>query len=317
MRALVSIWLTALALVLATGPATAVPSLGPAGAQLPVPNNYFAGTFNQLADPDGDPPGTNDWSCKPSARHPNPVVLVHGGFANRQLDWGVYGPVLHNAGYCTFALNWGVQAGVPKPFSGIAGLSSIEAVGVPELSAFVRKVLATTHASKVDLVSHSLGSLVTGYFIRYGGGHTVVDKSVSIAGIYQGVAIPQEVIDASPLTRGGNCALCREPAAGSAFIKKLNAGGTPYVPGVEYTNIATRYDEMAVPYTSGLVPGKPGQQVTNIVVQDSCAQDYSEHQAIAGSHRTTVMVRNALDPEHPQRVPCELVLPSVGSTPGR
>ena len=36
--------------------------------------------------------------------------------------------------------------------------------------------------------------------------------------------------------------------AGAAF-------GSPLVKGVEYTNIVTRYDQLAVPYTSGLYPG--------------------------------------------------------------
>src|SRR5699024_11849574 len=31
--------------------------------------------------------------------------------------------------------------------------------------------------------------------------------------------------------------------AGSEFITRMHEGGSPYVPGIEYTNISTRHDE--------------------------------------------------------------------------
>jgi len=33
------------------------------------------------------PPGANDFSCKPPARHPYPVVIVHGTFGNMGVLW--------------------------------------------------------------------------------------------------------------------------------------------------------------------------------------------------------------------------------------
>ena len=98
-----------------------------------------------------------------------------------------------------------------------------------------------------------------------------------------------------------------ELLAGSAFYAKLRSGGTPAVKGITYTNIVTKYDELVVPYTSGIQAG-----MRNIVVQDQCALDFSEHFEIAADPIAAADVLNALDPAHPRPVPCRLVLPFVG-----
>ena len=51
----------------------------------------------------------------------------------------------------------------------------------------------------------------------------------------------------------------------------------------------------------------------NIVVQDTCGQDFSDHLAIAGSRRAAYFALNALDPQHPRAVPCYVVPPFTGS----
>src|SRR5437879_8419484 len=40
------------------------------------------------------PPGANDWSCRPTALHPYPVVLVHGTFGDMTVSWNLISPVL-------------------------------------------------------------------------------------------------------------------------------------------------------------------------------------------------------------------------------
>jgi len=71
------------------------------------------------------------------------------------------------------------------------------------------------------------------------------------------------------------CGSCPEFARGSDFLRKLNEGGAA-VPGVSYTMLMTRYDELVWPYTSGHLDG-----ATNIVVQDQCRTDFSEHAELA------------------------------------
>lgn len=311
MRKLLGAWCAAVLVVLgavAGGPAAAAPS-----DKLPENYNFFGGIPYELAHPGGDLPGSNDWNCQPSPEHPRPVILVHGTGGAKTTNWGAYVPMLRNRGYCVFALTYGALPGLPWPFTAIGGMDRQE-VSAAQLARFVDKVRASTGASTVDLVGHSQGTYMPTYYLKYLGGADKVTNYVSLAPLWRGTG------DIGPMGKMFGemnvpmpmCVGCGGMLPGSAMNKKIWAGGSPYVKGVAYTNIATRYDEAVMPYTAGLVPGRAGEKVTNIVVQDTCAQDYSDHMAIAGSRRAAYMVLNALDPDHPVAVPCTFVPPFTG-----
>ena len=103
-----------------------------------------------LAKEGTPPPGANV-PCDPKARHPYPVVLVHGTFETMDQNWAVLSPRLKEKGYCVFALNYGNR-----------GLGRI-GQSAHELDRFVDRVLAYTGARKVSLVGHSQGGMMPRY----------------------------------------------------------------------------------------------------------------------------------------------------------
>ncbi|MGW1071261.1 esterase/lipase family protein [Streptomyces sp. NPDC002537] len=246
--------------------------------------------------------GWNNWSCKPSAAHPNPVVLAHGTFANSWDNWLVLAPYLVKRGYCVYSLDYGQKAGVPL----VNGLGPItESAG--QLSAFVDKVRQSTGAEKVDLVGHSQGGgALPRYYLKFLGGAAKVDKLVGIAPSNHGTTASglSRLIDIVPGARKVvSLAMpgVEDQLVGSEFMKKLNAGGDT-VPGVKYTVLATKYDEVVTPYKTQFLSGP---DVRNVVLQDLCKWDISEHAAI-GTIDTIAFheVANTLDPAHATPTTC-------------
>jgi len=66
-------------------------------------DNFIQPFFGSLVQPRLAPAGANDWSCKPSAEHPNPVILVHGTLENAYDNRAAMAPALKRDGYCVFA----------------------------------------------------------------------------------------------------------------------------------------------------------------------------------------------------------------------
>jgi len=74
------------------------------------------------------------------------------------------------------------------------------------------------------------------------------------------------------------------------------------VPGVQYTVLATKYDEVVTPYRSQFLSGS---NVRNVLLQDLCPVDLSEHAAIGLLDRIAFHeVANALDPAHATPTTC-------------
>jgi len=249
--------------------------------------------------------GWNDYSCKPSADHPRPVVLVHGTLANSVDNWLALAPYLEDRGYCVFSFDYGQLSGVPVFY----GLGPIDK-SAEQLSAHVDKVLAATGAAKVDLVGHSQGGMMPRYYLKFLGGAAKVNALVGIAPDNHGTDLDgftkllPYFPGAADLISASTPGLA-DQIVGSAFLTKLNAGGDT-VPGVHYTVIATKYDEVVTPYSSQFLSGS---DVHNVLLQNLCSVDLSEHALIGLTDRVAFHeTANALDPAHATATTCASAL---------
>lgn len=284
--------------------AAAALTFGAASSSAALPVNYSSlAALPAFLTPNSTPPGANNWNCKPSSKHPRPVVLVHGTIENRGFNWNALSPLLKNNGYCVFALNYG-QTSVSMGI--INALGPIPA-SAQELSNFVDQVRSATGSSKVDIVGHSQGGMMPNYYIKFLGGASKVDKMIGLAPDNHGTDMGGLLEFANQLSvlfpsisdaiYGGIAG----PAQGlldqkfdSPFIHTLNSVPDT-VPGVKYTVIATKYDEVVTPYQTQFLSGP---NVKNITIQDKCPLDLSEHIGIAFDHVALNEVLKALDPGH-------------------
>ncbi|PRX45385.1 lipase (class 2) [Prauserella shujinwangii] len=289
-----------------------VPTVATAEKPVPVVYSGVAALANGALRPDTEPAGANDWTCRPSPAHPDPVVLVHGTIENKTYNWYTLAPLLKNEGYCVFALNYGRVGG---PHVGLPGSAHTYGAGpvaesAVELGAFVDRVLAATGASEVDIVGHSQGGMMPRYYLRFLGGAAKVDTLVGLAPSNHGTTVNglAKLPGVPYLLTTGLGPAVEDQIAGSEFLTKLNRGGDT-VPGVRYTVIQTRYDEVVTPYTSAFLEGP---NVTNILLQDRCPANASDHLGISFDAAALRHVRNALDPAHAEPPRCALTLPVNG-----
>ncbi|EWM14950.1 triacylglycerol lipase [Kutzneria sp. 744] len=263
----------------------------------PAQPSIISAAVYALAHPTASPPGSNDFSCRPTAAHPRPVVLSNGTGANAYDDWAGLSGVLKRDGYCVFAPNLGGPEG--GMFQAIGDIPTVAG----QFGQYVDKVLAATGASKVDIVGHSQGGMMPRYYLKFLGGAAKVGTLVGLAPSNHGTNLDGLVDAVRSLPGGGDfadgvvgavCPACVQQEVGSSFLTNLNSGGDT-MSGVNYTVVATRTDEVVTPYTSAYLTGST---VTNHRLQDYCLVDGTEHINITYDHIAIQLVRNALDPAH-------------------
>ena len=298
---------------------TPIAAAQPGAPNFPVGQTFLDGIGHELGRPGGEAAGTNDWTCRPSAEHPEPVILVHGTALNRQANWSYLAPMLANEGYCVFALTYGNYPDLPWPLSAVGGLLPMEQ-SAQQLSEFVDRVLGATGAEKVNLIGHSQGTIMPTYYVKFLGGDAKVNNYISLAPLWQGseafllaatfdlfgqVGVRGQMED---LVRAMGCGACPQVLAGSDWFDMIQDSGV-YADSVRYTNILTRYDEIVLPYTSGY---REAPNATNIVLQDVCAEDFVEHAGIVNDPNAGALILNALDPANAKPVQCRFVPPITG-----
>jgi triacylglycerol lipase len=155
-----------------------------------------------------------------------PVIFVHGYTGNAS-NWTTALSVFRAGGFTrlyTYEYNW-------------AGSNQVSAAG---LRAFVDSVRRQTGASKVAIVNHSMGGLVTRWYLEELGGSPNVSHVASIAGANHGT------------TFAGACLFnisCVEMYPGSLFLLDL-AGGDETPGDARYGTWYSPCDGVIIPYTS-------------------------------------------------------------------
>ncbi len=113
-----------------------------------------------------------------------------------------------------------------------------------EVKAKVEEVLRRTGATRIDLITHSMGGLNTRYYIKNLGGTEKVEKWVSLGGPNHGTSIANLCGEES----------CVEMRIGSTFLTRLNEGDE--TPGsVSYATWWSSCDEFINPHESVLLTG--------------------------------------------------------------
>ena len=209
------------------------------------------------------------------------------------LNWISLSPKLKRNGYCVFALNYGVENGL----SGAAHVPDSAA----ELGDFIDRVRQATGAKKVDIVGHSQGGMMPRWYMGHLGGAKYVNDLVSIAPSShgtQGILVPTATgVAIANSIDTWICDSCADQVSGSDFMTELNAIGDT-VAGPDYTVIATKYDEIVMPYKSQFLKGE-SEQVTNVLLQDKCPLNISGHLGVNVDPVVHRWVLNALATDGP------------------
>ncbi|MFI9504436.1 esterase/lipase family protein [Nocardia sp. NPDC052566] len=280
----------------------------------PVLTDEAAAFAYGLANPDVAPQGANNWACKPDAAHPRPVVLVHGTWASAFGAYSYMSPQLAKAGYCVFTFNYGRAntpgAGLVQPTIGATGYIEDSA---KQLAVFVDRVLGATGAGQVDMIGHSQGGVVARQFLKFDGGANPdnpeankVKKLITYGATNHGTTLSGlgSLLGVFKNTLGVDLAAPTETLIGHAGIQqligspvltRLNEGGDT-MPGVDYTIVADRYDEVSSPFTRTYLTAGPGATVDDVLLQDGCSLDTSDHNSMLYSPRAVSLALRALDP---------------------
>ncbi|WP_420834122.1 esterase/lipase family protein [Streptomyces yunnanensis] len=145
----------------------------------------------------------------------------------------------------------------------------------PRFQAYVEEVLRKTGASQVDVVAHSLGSLTTRWYVKFGAGATTVHHWVSLAGPNHGTQLAWLC---APYDQG-----CRDMTPGSYVVSRLDEGTETPAP-VRYTTVWSPCDEQIAPVSSTALSGARN-------IEAPCLK----HNELLTDETVAAEVRSALD----------------------
>ncbi|MFI7588897.1 alpha/beta fold hydrolase [Spongisporangium articulatum] len=243
---------------------------------------------------------TCNWKNSPDKL---PLILVHGTWEQQSDNFQALSPYFKNEGFCVYTFNYG-----GNPGDTMWGWKSI-ANSAGEFGTYVNKVLASTGATKVDVVGHSQGGMMPRYYIKKLGGMSKVNKFVGLAASNNGTTLSglaklgKAIGITDPLSNVQPAAI--DQTIGSDFQKAIDAcPGTTALYNVckgdtvKYWSIETEGDQVVTPYTNAFLTKQPGSttSVTNIDVNKQCPLELAEHLGMSYSQNVASRALVALAP---------------------
>jgi triacylglycerol lipase len=202
-------------------------------------------------------------TCQPRAelRAARGVVLLVAGTGSTPSEtwsWS-YEPALRADGFATCA--------VELPDHALGSFTE----AAPYVAAGIRKA-SRLAGRRIAVVGHSQGGALPVWAVKFWPRVSArVTDVVSLAGPFGGTALGNE------LCAAGRCApLAWQLRQGAATVAALRAAPLP--DGVAVTSISSQYDEIVRPQPAA----SQLDGATNVLLQDVCAQDPSEHGVILG-----------------------------------
>ncbi|MCB5907492.1 esterase/lipase family protein [Streptomyces pinistramenti] len=189
----------------------------------------------------------------PEAASHIPVIFVHGRNAGPGV-WGDMTAYFEHHGYSQDRIfAWGYDSS-----------QSTNEVLDGELASYVDEVLTKTGAQQVDLVAHSLGSLPTRWYVKFGGGQQKVAHWVSLAGPNHGTDLAWAC---AAWDQG-----CRDMTPGSYVVSHLNRDTETPGP-VRYTTFWSACDEQITPAKSTPLSGATNVKTACLKHNDFLSND--------------------------------------------
>lgn len=174
------------------------------------------------------------------AAGPRPVVFVHG-YSGSSSNWTSARSVFAAAGYTSsqlFAYEYNSYGNNVRNAQGLAS--------------FVSTVKQRTGASKVDIVNHSMGGMVSLWYLKQLGGAASVAHLASLAGANHGTTVAVACVV---------FVTCQQMIPGSSFLDTLASGDE--TPGsTRYGTWYSRCDGVIIPYTSTVLSGATNNQAS-------------------------------------------------------
>lgn len=164
-----------------------------------------------------------------------PILFVHGYFMSRACFILLYFRLRQAGRKALFTINLRPRT---SPIEDLAH----------QLSEKIEEILVLTKADKIDIISHSMGGIVSRYYIEQMNGAKNINKLITIGTPHKGTKTAVFGIGAN----------ARELRVNSDFMKGLNS--KPLPDKVRYYSLWSNLDNLVIPQQSSILP-EPAQNI--------------------------------------------------------